>query len=144
MLQIIDLMVQVYILLYLMRYKMKKRALFIDDHSVVLLIGELMLKDLGYEVFIAKGRASAVKILKNNSVDLIILDLMMPDINGLDFFKSIKKNPKFKHIPIIIQTGMENNNKIKNAYYKDIHFLLKPYSKQDLSKTLKSLKFIKS
>lgn len=123
---------------------MRKKILFIDDDPTILLISKLMLEDLGYDVIIAEGGVIGIEILKksnkNNNIDLILLDLMMPDICGLDVLKWIKKDQKFKHIPVILQTGVQTSNDINTARkFSNVHVLLKPYDKEDLKDVLKEL-----
>lgn len=117
---------------------MTSKILFIDDDPTVLFIGEIMLKDLGYEVVTANtGQEGLDKI--DDSIDLILLDIMLPDIYGVDILKQIKSSKKIKHIPVIIQTGINDQNEIEKARKlgaKDI--LLKPYNKDDLSKAISS------
>ena len=104
-----------------------------------------MLEDLGYDVIIAEGGVIGIEMLKksnkNNNIDLILLDLMMPDICGLDVLKWIKKDQKFKHIPVILQTGVQISNDIMDTAreFSNVHVLLKPYDKEDLKDLLKEL-----
>ena len=123
---------------------MRKKILFIDDDPTILLISKLMLEELGYDVIIAEGGVIGIEMLKksnkNNNIDLILLDLMMPDICGLDVLKWIKKDQKFKHIPVILQTGVQTSNDINTARkFSNVHVLLKPYDKEDLKDVLKEL-----
>lgn len=123
---------------------MRKKVLFIDDDPTILLISKLMLEDLGYDVIIAEGGVIGIEMLKksnkNNNIDIILLDLMMPDICGLDVLKWIKKDQKFKHIPVILQTGVQTSNDINTAReFSNVHVLLKPYDKEDLKDMLKDL-----
>lgn len=123
---------------------MRKKVLFIDDDPTILLISKLMLEDLGYDVIIAEGGVIGIEMLKksnkNNNIDIILLDLMMPDICGLDVLKWIKKDQKFKHIPVILQTGVQTSNDINTAReFSNVHVLLKPYDKEDLKDVLKEL-----
>ena len=122
---------------------MRKKVLFIDDDPTILLISKLMLEDLGYDVIIAEGGVIGIEMLKksnkNNDIALILLDLMMPDICGLDVLKWIKKDQKFKHIPVILQTGVQTSNDINTARgFSNVHVLLKPYDKEDLKDMLRS------
>jgi len=111
---------------------MKKKILFIDDDPTILLISEMMLKDLGYDVITADGGVSGIELLKTNNIDLILLDLMMADIYGLDVLKYIKEKEEFKNIPVVIQSGIKNN-KTDTAYKLGAAYvLLKPYNKKDL------------
>ena len=112
---------------------MKKKILFIDDDPTILLISEMMLKDLGYDVITADGGGSGIELLKTNDIDLILLDLMMADIYGLDVLKYIKEKEEFKNIPVIIQTGIKDSDEINKAYKLGAAYvLLKPYNQKDL------------
>ena len=112
---------------------MKKKILFIDDDPTILLISEMMLKDLGYDVITADGGVSGIELLKTNIIDLVLLDLMIPDIYGLDVLKYIKEKEEFKNIPVIIQTGIKDSDEINKAYKLGVAYvLLKPYNQKDL------------
>ena len=112
---------------------MKKKILFIDDDPTILLISEIMLEALGYDVITADGGVSGIELLKTNVIDLVLLDLMMPDIYGLDVLKYIKEKEEFKNIPVIIQTGIKDSDEINKAYKLGASYvLLKPYNQKDL------------
>jgi CheY-like chemotaxis protein len=112
---------------------MKKKILFIDDDPTILLISEMMLKDLGYDVITADGGVSGIELLKTNDIDLILLDLMMADIYGLDVLKYIKEKEEFKNIPVVIQSGIKDSDEINKAYKLGASYvLLKPYNQKDL------------
>ena len=112
---------------------MKKKILFIDDDPTILLISEIMLEALGYNVITADGGVSGIELLKTNIIDLVLLDLMIPDIYGLDVLKYIKEKEEFKNIPVIIQTGIKDSDEINKAYKLGAAYvLLKPYNQKDL------------
>ena len=112
---------------------MKKKILFIDDDPTILLISEIMLEALGYDVITADGGVSGIELLKTNIIDLVLLDLMIPDIYGLDVLKYIKEKEEFKNIPVIIQTGIKDSDEINKAYKLGASYvLLKPYNQKDL------------
>ena len=83
----------------------KPTILVVDDMTTTLLLIHDLLKDT-YEVKIAKSGTKALEILESpNDIDLILLDVEMPDINGYDVCKRIKNNETIKNIPIIFITG---------------------------------------
>ena len=83
----------------------KPTILVVDDMTTTLLLLHDLLKDT-YEVKIAKSGAKALEILESpNDIDLILLDIEMPEINGYDVCKRIKNNETIKNIPIIFITG---------------------------------------
>ena len=112
---------------------MKKKILFIDNDPTILLISEIMLEDLGYNVITANGGVRGIELLKTNTIDLVLLDLMLPDIYGIDLLQYIKTEEEFKNIPVIIQTGIKDTAEMNRAYKLGAaYILLKPYNKNDL------------
>lgn len=117
---------------------MIKTILFIDDDPTVLMVGEIMLKSLGYNVKTASEGNGGIELI-NKNIDLILLDLMLPDLYGLDVLKYIKKNKELKHIPVIIQTGINDEGEIDKAYKFGANAVLtKPYNKDQLDKIIKA------
>lgn len=115
---------------------MTKKILFIDDDPVVLMVGEIMLKKLGYQIITAEKGQEGMDLI-TQEIDLVLLDLMLPDLYGLDVLEHIKANKKTRHIPIVIQTGINDKKEIDKAYkFGAANVLLKPYSKHDLKEIL--------
>lgn len=89
------------------------RILIVDDNPKYL---QDALPMYGYEVAVATDGVQALKMLaktgKNDSFDLILLDIMMPNMNGWDTLKSIRNNDKTKHIPIIMLTAINEEQKM--------------------------------
>ncbi len=120
---------------------MVEKILFVDDDLVALKMGELMLKSLGYRVFAAVGGESALQVLEEEEIDLIFLDIMMPDIYGIEVLKRLKKNPKFSHIPVVVQTGVRNKKELEEICKLGVVGLMaKPYSKRDMKKMIEKAK----
>jgi len=91
----------------------KKILVVDDDHMTVALISKVLI-NLGFEVLKAYDGQEALLIIKNNPVDLIILDQMMPRMNGIKACALIKADKRFKHIPVIMFTASadESDRKI--------------------------------
>ncbi len=78
-----------------------KTLLFIDDHSAILQMLKRRFEKLDYSVFTAVGISEATAILAKESIDLIVVDYMMPEASGLDFIQSHQE----LDIPIIMMTA---------------------------------------
>lgn len=90
------------------------RILIVDDNPKYL---QDALPMYGYEVEVATDGVQALKLLsrtnlKENPFDLILLDVMMPNMNGWDTLKSIRSNEKTKHIPVIMLTALNEEQKM--------------------------------
>ena len=66
----------------------------------------------GYDIEVAEDGIEGLKILSNKNFDLILLDVMMPNMDGWDTLKAIRKNPKTEHIPVIMITAVSEDQKV--------------------------------
>jgi CheY-like chemotaxis protein len=109
-----------------------KVILFVDDEKMVLEVGSLMLQKLGYKVLTATNCHTAIEILKINKVAFVILDLRMPDMNGVEIYPLLKNiQPNVK---VLIASGYIGNQSEKGL--SDIGFdgfLQKPFNFKQLS-----------
>lgn len=90
------------------------KILIVDDNPKYL---QDALPMYGYEIAVATDGVQALKMLaktnlKENPIDLILLDIMMPNMNGWDTLKSIRNNEKTKHIPVIMLTAINEEQKM--------------------------------
>ncbi len=82
----------------------KKRILVIDDEPDLLDLARARLELAGYEVLVASDGEEGLEKARTSAPDLIILDLMLPKMNGFEVCEALKIDEKYKHIPIIILT----------------------------------------
>jgi DNA-binding NtrC family response regulator len=108
-----------------------RRLLIIDDERPVLMTLEALLKRHGYEVDTAGTASQGVKLLKSNLPSLVLLDLQLPDANGLEMLDRIKTElPK---VQVIILTAHDSlHNAIESIKRGAFHFISKPYAPEEL------------
>lgn len=107
--------------------------LAVDDNQENLRIISNFLKDEGYKIALALDGNSALKILEENSIDLILLDIMMPEIDGFEVCKRVKANPKTKEIPIIFLTAKNQTEDIVDGFkIGAVDYIIKPFKKDEL------------
>lgn len=80
--------------------------LVVDDENDILEMTGIMLTSAGYEVLTSSDGETALDMVKNNKIDLIILDAVMPGMHGLDVCRALKRNPTTKVIPVIIFSAL--------------------------------------
>jgi two-component system chemotaxis response regulator CheY len=112
---------------------MKKKILVLDDSPFMLtMIGD-MLKKLNYEVTTVENGAEACQKVKSTRYDMIITDMNMPAMDGLEFTKRVKTYPNCKFVPIVMLSSEENTEKISTAKKMGIStFLSKPLKEAQL------------
>lgn len=104
--------------------------LVVDDEETIVDVIEAYLKNAGYNVFTAYDGKEAISIFNNENINLIILDLMLPDISGEEVCKIIKKETD---IPIIMLTAKINEGDILNGFNLGADdYVVKPFSVKQL------------
>jgi two-component system OmpR family response regulator len=82
------------------------KVLLVDDDEAIRKIGKLSLERIGhFEVWVADGAQAALACARENMPDLILMDMMMPDMDGLQALASLKSEPKLCNIPVIFITA---------------------------------------
>lgn len=84
---------------------MAKRILVVDDEPDILDVSTVRLKRLGYEVIAVVDAEEAMDFLKKETCDLILLDLLLPKMQGDELCRKLKSCDKYKHIPVILFTA---------------------------------------
>jgi DNA-binding response OmpR family regulator len=84
---------------------MAKRILVVDDEPDIMDVGTIRLKHLGYEIIPAADAEDAIAFLQKDTCDLILLDLLLPKMQGDELCKKLKSDDKYKNIPIILFTA---------------------------------------
>jgi DNA-binding response OmpR family regulator len=92
---------------------MKKKILFIEDDTLIIKLYTFRLKLENYQIISAEDGETGFKKFQNEQPDLVVLDLMLPKISGLDVLKKIRQQDK--KIPIIIYTVLSDAKRIKEA-----------------------------
>lgn len=111
-------------------------VLSVDDSPVVQTLIKRAIGDR-YEVISADNAVDAFNILNSRDVSLMLLDVTMPDINGLDLCRSIRSIDKFHHLPVVMLTARDGMvNKIKGQMAGATHYLTKPVTREKLFEVL--------
>jgi len=117
----------------------KPKILIVDDHQDNIDILTAILEDT-YELSIAMNGSSALQIVPQFMPDLILLDIMMPVMNGFEFLKRIKKNPAYSNIYIMILTSNSGSEELIKALDLGAnHYLTKPYRPIEVHAWIKTL-----
>lgn len=116
---------------------MKKKILVVDDSSFILKVIDDMLSELNYDVTTADNGASACALVESNLYDMIITDLHMPDMDGIEFTKRVKLIPERRFIPIVMLSSEGDEEKIAEAKQMGVStFLRKPVKETQLKAIL--------
>ncbi len=108
---------------------MKKKILIVDDEPNIVMALEYAFKKNDLEVFIARDGNEALTILEKQIPDIILLDIMMPNVDGYETLKQIKKNNQLQHTKVIFLSAKNKATDIEKGLRLGADlYLLKPFS----------------
>jgi two-component system phosphate regulon response regulator PhoB len=115
---------------------MKKYIHVVEDNEDIRYIVEFFLSDFDYEVRVSATAKEFIQSLEKPLPDLYLLDVMLPDGNGLEICRYIKNNTSTKHIPVIIMSANANETEVKRESDAN-DFINKPFDLMDLADCIK-------
>lgn len=119
---------------------MLANVLLVEDEKSIITLIKYNLEKEGFKVFCAETGEEALKIIKEKTLDVVILDWMLPDVSGIEVCRQIKKDKKLKNIPVLILTAKgEPDDKIKGLEVGADDYVTKPFNNKELLLRIKSL-----
>lgn len=111
-----------------------KKIVYVEDELEMIDLVKLILNRKGYEVIGAAGGREGLDIIRDVLPDLVLLDLMMPDIEGWEVYQQMRADDATKHIPVIVITAKAQNiDKVLGLHIAKVNdYISKPFSPQDL------------
>jgi two-component system, sensor histidine kinase and response regulator len=112
----------------------RKPLIFIIDDIMenVKILGSILLEQ-GYDISMANNGAMALKMIEKISPDLVLLDIMMPDINGFEVCRQFKEMEKMKSVPVIFLTARSDSEDIiKGFQLGGVDYIIKPFNNEEL------------
>lgn len=116
-----------------------QRIMLVDDSADSLRLLQVTLKLKGYNVTIADSGAEALVQIAESPPDLILLDVVMPDMDGYEVTRQIKHNSNLPFIPILLVTGFEKSSVVKGLDAGADEFICKPVDKKELLARVRAL-----
>lgn len=118
----------------------KHKVLIVDDVAVNRLMVNKMLGTFGMEVMEANNGLEALEALRHFEADVILLDLMMPVMDGFEMLRILRANPLTTHIPVIVLSALNTNDDIVAAYNAGANdFVTKPILFEKLVSSMNAL-----
>ena len=117
----------------------RRTILIVDDIPKNIQLVAQNLKPLGHRLLFATSGEKTLTILQENPVDLILLDIMMPEMNGYETCRKIKKDPAYANVPIIFLTAKSEVSDIVEGFDAGgADYIIKPFHNQELIKRVKT------
>lgn len=117
-----------------------RRILLVEDEPDILGLLEYHFREQGYEAAQAEDGATALEQLRRQRPDLVILDLMLPDMHGLTLCKRIRSDPEMENIPVLMLTALgQEEDRITGFKTGADDYVVKPFSPRELLLRVESL-----
>ncbi len=119
---------------------MTKSILIVDDEPNIVISLEYVMKNAGFDVAVAYDGEEALEKVKENVPDLVILDVMMPKLDGFEVCKKIRENPAWKSVRIVMLTAKgRDSEREKGLSFGADDYLTKPFSTRDILQRVKEI-----
>jgi len=112
---------------------MVKRILVVDDDENILSLERTILEQKGFDVTTAGGGVEALKLLGDQTFDLVLLDVMMPEVDGFTVCRKIKEDPRTKEVPVIFLTAKGGGEALAEGFESGaVMYINKPFTANKL------------
>ncbi|WP_299261577.1 response regulator [uncultured Aquimarina sp.] len=119
---------------------MQKKILIVDDEPNIVMSLEYSFKKQDFEVYIARDGSEAIHILETHIPNVILLDIMMPNVDGYKTLKHIRANPKTKDIKVVFLTAKNKSSDIEKGLEMGVDkYLTKPFSIKKIIAEIRTL-----
>jgi two-component system chemotaxis response regulator CheY len=116
---------------------MNKTALTVDDSKTIRQMVAFTLQNQGFEVLEAEDGKHALNVLENRDVNVIITDLNMPNMDGVELTRNLRANPKYKFVPILMLTTENDSTKKETGKQAGATgWIVKPFNPEKLAQVV--------
>jgi len=121
-----------------MDHSSARKILCIEDEPEMVDLIRLILIRKGFEVFGAPGGLEGIRLVREMHPDLVLLDLMMPDMDGWEVYQQMKADPATRDIPVIVVTAKAQNiDKVLGLHIAKVDdYIAKPFSPKELMESI--------
>ena len=118
-----------------------KQVIYIEDEQEMIDLVSLILSRKGYVVTGANGGRDGLNLVRQQRPDLVLLDLMMPDMDGWEVYQQMKADEKLRQIPVIVITAKAQSiDKVLGLHIAKVDdYISKPFSPQDLLESVEKV-----
>ncbi|MDY6796235.1 MAG: response regulator [Actinomycetota bacterium] len=119
---------------------MKEKVLIVDDDATIVNLLATILEMDGFQPCKASSGEEAFESIDKEPPDLVLLDIMMPEMDGLEFLSRLRSNPMTEQIPVVILTVLSDREDVLEGWLRKADgYVTKPFDPRELEKTLRNV-----
>lgn len=123
-----------------MKKKEKLKVLIVDDEPSILMPLEFLMRKSGFQVYIARNGTEAIESINKELPDVVVLDIMMPDVDGYEVCRHIRKSEEMRSTRVIFLSAKAKDADIRKGYEAGADlYIPKPFSTRFLMESIKEL-----
>jgi len=112
---------------------MAQKILIVDDNPDSVAIMRSILENRGYQVYVAASGSEALQVVSKEALDLVLLDVMMPEMSGIEVLQQIKDNSQTGRLAVILVTAKTHDEDVMVGYqYGADYYITKPFTAKQL------------
>jgi two-component system alkaline phosphatase synthesis response regulator PhoP len=116
---------------------MARKILIAEDEPSIVLSLEFLLKEAGHEVLIARDGGEALRLLGSERPDLVVLDVMLPSVNGFEVCRRLRESADTKHIRVLMLTARGRETEVEKGMAAGADaYMTKPFATRELVNTV--------
>jgi putative two-component system response regulator len=116
-----------------------RKVLIVDDSKTILKTAKLILQDL-YEIYLANCGNMALDILEKKDIEIVLMDVDMPEMDGIETVRRIREMEKVKDVPVVFFTALGTKEIVEKCKAVGMSgYVLKPYRPDELIDTIKAV-----
>lgn len=117
-----------------------KHLLVVDDDPSTRNVLKRLFEKEGYEVYLAQDATELVKLLESQSIELILLDINLPWVDGFELCKLLKEHDDLKNVPVVFISGRKSELDKKLAFQLGAHdYITKPFNIEEITETVRTI-----
>lgn len=126
-------------------FEANRNVMVVEDDKIMGQMVTEILDDIGFEVTTAANGMAALEKLNQKTIDFIVLDILLPEMDGFEIYGKLQESPETRDIPVMIITAWSDEKNVEKASQMGIkHFLPKPFTEDELVYTILTLLIDKS
>lgn len=111
----------------------KRTIVVVDDDQDIRMILRANLEEEGYDVKEAQGGREALDVIRQNDPDLVVLDIMMPEVDGYDVLQELRSKPEYAELPVVLLTARRQESDVWEGWSAGAdYYITKPFKMNEL------------
>jgi DNA-binding response OmpR family regulator len=120
--------------------KKRRRGVVIEDDAIMGRMLRSILRDAEFQTTLAPTGLMGLDLVKQGNVDFVVLDVLIPEMNGFEVYEAMKNDPNMRDIPVLMITAWDDDKHMQRVRELGVrHFLPKPFTEDELLEKIKDL-----